>query len=101
MVSEFRNYASQPVGCRTRELFLFFMDSKGNRKHFVGLHFVWHGLESCCCLSVSKALRQKHLLQRFSWVFAVGGSIAFCAFRMRRFGSFSGYCFAWFGHESC
>ena len=52
------------IGCRTKEL-MFFMGSKGNGKHFVGLHFAWHGLESCCCLNVSKALRQKHLLQRF------------------------------------
>ena len=33
-----------------------FMDSKGDVKHFVGLHFVWHGLESCCCSSVSHGL---------------------------------------------
>ena len=39
-------------GCRTKEL--FFMGSKGNGKHFVGLHFAWHGLESCCCSGVSE-----------------------------------------------
>ena len=39
-------------GCRTKEL--FFMGSKGNGKHFVGLRFAWHGLESCCCSGVSE-----------------------------------------------
>ena len=39
-------------GCRTQEL--FFMGSKGNGKHFVGLRFAWHGLESCCCSGVSE-----------------------------------------------
>ena len=73
-------YASQAIGCRTKEL-MFFMGSKGNGKHFVGLHFAWHWLESCCCLSVSKALRQKHRLQRFSTVFDAGDSRAFSAFR--------------------
>ena len=78
-----QNYASQAIGCRTKELInvCFFMGSKGNGKHFVGLHFAWHGLESCCCLSVSKALRQKHRLQRFSTVFDAGDSRAFSAFR--------------------
>ena len=32
------------------------MDSKGNGEHFVGLHFAWHGLEACCCSSVSHGL---------------------------------------------
>ena len=41
-------------GCRTKALFLFFMGSKGNGKHFVGLRFAWHGLESCCCSGVSE-----------------------------------------------
>ena len=40
-------------GCRPQELFL---DSKGDGKHFVALHFAWHGLESCCCSSVSHGL---------------------------------------------
>ena len=39
-------------GCRTKEL--FFMGAKGNGKHFVGLRFAWHGLESCCCSGVSE-----------------------------------------------
>ena len=39
-------------GCWTKEL--FFMGSKGNGKHFVGLRFAWHGLESCCCSGVSE-----------------------------------------------
>ena len=39
-------------GCRTKEL--FFMGSKGDGKHFVGLRFAWHGLESCCCSGVSE-----------------------------------------------
>ena len=39
-------------GCRTKAL--FFMGSKGNGKHFVGLRFAWHGLESCCCSGVSE-----------------------------------------------
>ena len=120
MVSELR---PQP-GCRTKEL--FFMGSKGNGKHFVGLHFAWHGLESCCCSSVSKMFRQKHLWQRFWPVFDAGGSIAFGAFRGQRCGisfhdfrqflmldtlavsAFRRRCFgsflvavAWFGHESC
>ena len=30
------------------------MGSKGNGKHFVGLRFAWHGLESCCCSGVSE-----------------------------------------------
>ena len=25
------------------------MDSKGNVRHFFGVLFAWHGLESCCC----------------------------------------------------
>ena len=41
-------------GCRTKALFLFFMGSKGNGKHFVGLRFAWHGLESCCRSGVSE-----------------------------------------------
>ena len=48
MVSELR----PQLGCRTKEL--FFMGSKGDGKHFVGLRFAWHGLESCCCSSVSE-----------------------------------------------
>ena len=40
-------------GCQTKEL--FFMGSKGDGKHFVGLRFAWHGLESCCCSSVSES----------------------------------------------
>ena len=56
-----QNYASQAtIGRRTKELInvCFFMGSKGNGKHFVGLHFAWHGLESC-----------------FLWVPKVTGSI--------------------------
>ena len=64
-----QNYASQAMPRRLYRVpdkrINVFMGSKGNGKHFVGLHFAWHGLESCCCLSVSKALRQEHLLQRF------------------------------------
>ena len=33
--------------------FLFsFKDSKGNVRHFFGVVFAWHGLESCCCSAV-------------------------------------------------
>ena len=28
------------------------MDSKGNVRHFFGVVFAWHGLESCCCSAV-------------------------------------------------
>ena len=35
------------------------MDSKGNVRHFFGVLFAWRGLESCCCSSVSEALRQR------------------------------------------
>ena len=27
------------------------IDSKGNVRHFFGVVFAWHGLESCCCSS--------------------------------------------------
>ena len=37
-----------------REIYLFFMDSKGDVKHFVGPGFAWHGPESCCCSAVSE-----------------------------------------------
>ena len=30
------------------------MDSKGDVRHFFGVRFAWHGLESCCCLGVSE-----------------------------------------------
>ena len=30
------------------------MDSKGNVRHFFGVRFAWHGLESCCCSGVSE-----------------------------------------------
>ena len=33
---------------------LFFMDSKGDVKQFFDMRFAWHGLESCCCSSVSE-----------------------------------------------
>ena len=47
-----------------REAALYFfntslMDSKGNVRHFFGVLFAWRGFESCCCLSVSEALRQR------------------------------------------
>ena len=35
--------------------FVFFMDSKGDVKHFFGARFAWLGHESCCCSNVSKA----------------------------------------------
>ena len=35
------------------------MDSKGNVRHFFGVLFAWRGFESCCCSSVSEALRQR------------------------------------------
>ena len=38
----------------------------------------WPGHESCCCSGVSKALRQKHVLQRFATVFVL---LAFECFR--------------------
>ena len=50
-------------GCQTKEL--FFMGSKGDGKHFVGLRFAWHGLESCCCSSVSEPASKGLLRQWF------------------------------------
>ena len=58
-------------GCRTKEL--FFMDSKGVGKHFVGPGFAWHGLESCCCSGVSEPA-SKALLEGFFYTFLMGNS---------------------------
>ena len=43
---------------------LFFMDSKGHVRHFFGVRFAYHALESCCCSSVSE-LRTKDC---FLWI---------------------------------
>ena len=43
---------------------LFFMDSKGHVRHFFGVRFAYHVLESCCCSSVSE-LRTKDC---FLWI---------------------------------
>ena len=43
---------------------LFFMDSKGHVRHFFGVRFAYHVLESCCCSSVSE-LRTKGC---FLWI---------------------------------
>ena len=62
-------------GCRTKEL--FFMDSKRDGKHFVGLRFAWHGLESCCCSGVSepasKGLAPKRQAMSHARPFAMQG----------------------------
>ena len=39
---------------------VFYMDSKGNVTQFFGIRFACPGLESCCCSSVSQALRAIH-----------------------------------------
>ena len=44
---------------REAALYFFIMDSKGNVRHFFGVLFAWRGFESCCCSSVSEALRQR------------------------------------------
>ena len=48
-------FRNQPRTEGARQKNCFFMGSKGDGKHFVGLRFAWHGLESCCCSSVSES----------------------------------------------
>ena len=64
-----------------------FIGSKDDMKDFVGLHFAWHGLESCCCSGVSHGLLHGILLGM--------NPAAVRAFRM---GSSTA---AWHGLESC
>ena len=88
-------------GCRTKEL--FFMGSKGDGKHFVGLRFAWHGLESCCCSSVSEPA-SKGLAPMVSEPAAHRGCRTKELFFMGSKGNgkhFVGLRFAWHGLESC
>ena len=52
------------VSCCCSDKRLFFMDSKGHVRHFFGVRFAYHVLESCCCSSVSE-LRTKDY---FLWI---------------------------------
>ena len=61
-----------------------FIGSKNDMKVFVGLHFAWHGLESCCCSGVSHGLLHGILLGM--------NPAAVRAFRM---GSSTAFCLAW------
>ena len=88
-------------GCQTKEL--FFMDSKGDGKHFVGLRFAWHGLESCCCSSVSEPA-SKGLAPMVSEPASHRGCQTKELFFMGSKGDgkhFVGLRFAWHGLESC
>ena len=89
-------------GCRTKEL--FFMGSKGKGKHFVGLRFAWHGLESCCCSGVSEPA-SKGLAPTVSELRPqLGCRTKGLEFIMGSKGNgkhFVGPGFAWHGLESC
>ena len=88
-------------GCQTKEL--FFMGSKGDGKHFVGLRFAWHGLESCCCSSVSEPA-SKELAPMVSEPASHRGCPTKELFLMGSKGDgkhFVGLRFAWHGLESC
>ena len=88
-------------GCQTKEL--FFMGSKGDGKHFVGLRFAWHGLESCCCSSVSEPA-SKGLAPMVSEPASHRGCQTKELFFMGFKGDgkhFVGLRFAWHGLESC
>ena len=88
-------------GCQTKEL--FFMGSKGDGKHFVGLRFAWHGLESCCCSSVSEPA-SKGLAPMVSEPASHRGCQTKELFFMGSKGDvkqFFGMRFAWHGLESC
>ena len=90
-----------PRGCQTKEL--FFMGSKGDGKHFVGLRFAWHGLESCCCSSVSEPA-SKGLAPMVSEPASHRGCQTKELFFMGSKGDgkhFVGLRFAWHGLESC
>ena len=106
-----------------------FMDSKGNVRHFFGVVFAWHGLESCCCSAVlegassngfvSSLMDSKGNVRHFFGVFFAWRGFEFCccssvseAFRERllctslmdskgNVGHFFGVLFAWRGFESC
>ena len=80
-------------GCRTKEL--FFMGSKGDGKHFVGLRFAWHGLESCCCSGVSEPA-SKGLASMVSELRPQLGCRTKGDVKQ-----FFGMRFAWHGLESC
>ena len=98
MVSELR----PQLGCRTKGL-VFIMGSKGNGKHFVGLHFAWHGLESCCCSGVSEPA-SKGLAPMVSEPASHRGCQTKELFFMGSKGDgkhFVGLRFAWHGLESC
>ena len=41
-------------GASSNGLVFSLMDSKGDVRHFFGVRFAWHGLESCCCSGVSE-----------------------------------------------
>ena len=88
-------------GCQTKEL--FFMGSKGDGKHFAGLRFAWHGLESCCCSSVSEPA-SKGLAPMVSEPASHRGCQTKELFFMGSKGDgkhFVGLRFAWHGLESC
>ena len=88
-------------GCQTKEL--FFMGSIGDGKHFVGLRFAWHGLESCCCSSVSEPA-SKGLAPMVSEPASHRGCQTKELFFMGSKGDgkhFVGLRFAWHGLESC
>ena len=88
-------------GCQTKKL--FFMGSKGDGKHFVGLRFAWHGLESCCCSSVSESA-SKGLAPMVSEPASHRGCQTKELFFMGSKGDgkhFVGLRFAWHGLESC
>ena len=88
-------------GCQTKEL--FFMGSKGDGKHFLGLRFAWHGLESCCCSSVSEPA-SKGLAPMVSEPASHRGCQTKELFLMGSKGDgkhFVGLRFAWHGLEPC
>ena len=76
------------------------MRSLGDVRHFSGLCFVWFGLQSCCCSSVSQLRTKDCFPSAFRSYFAWFGH----RFFRRSLGDvrhFSGLCFVWFGHQSC
>ena len=88
--------------CRTKAL--FFMGSKGNGKHFVGLRFAWHGLESCCCSGVSEPASKRLAPMVSELRPQLGCRTKALVFIMGSKGNgkhFVRLRFAWHGLESC
>ena len=64
------------------------MDSKGNVRHFFGVVFAWHGLESCCCSAVLEGASSNGFV---SSLMDSKGNVR----------HFFGVLFAWRGFEFC